>query len=407
MSEKKYVANNTKYYKDSNSSEIDHVIRAMKENVNAFEDLTKNNFGHTFDNETLNLKQNYQLKLSEAKVQNKYAIQKNSNTFIDSVLAFDNKLMFEILETEDGQDRVNESIKNYMNDFKKNYGFEPIGFQFHTDEGTFYNKKQFENLDDEDLKKRLVPTKNDKGEDGYLKQNFHAQAIFLNFDKKTGKSCLRNMNKKQDWADVQDLLHKHFEEYGFDRGEPKQTSDQDHKSKSDYVKDLKEQTKYFEQKEKDLLLKVKEKSTQLLDIYDEMDGIEEDSIRFNDIRTKVIDTVKSVVRQPKIFSFIKKSYEKLSKTKTFSKIEDLKNFVIDKFEITDEEIGLGQKKDVKIEQPKVEEPKKEVEEIKPIIEDLSNDDLKKEIEDIEEEVQAKAKKITKSQAKNARKNRIK
>ncbi|MGM6200458.1 hypothetical protein ABLA51_21825 [Vibrio parahaemolyticus] len=237
MSEKKYIANNTKYYNDSNISEIAHVIRAMLKNKNAFEDLTKNNFGYTFDNEDLNLVKNYQLKLAEAKKQNPSAIQKKSNTFIDSVLVFDHQLMFDLLNSENGKYQVEQSIKDYMLDFKDQYGFEPIGFQFHLDEGTFFTEKQFNELEDEELKKRLVKTRNEDGEEGYLKQNMHAQAIFLNFNKETGKTCLRNMRKK-DWSDCQDLLHKHFEKYGFDRGEPKQHQSKDHKNKDEYLKQL-------------------------------------------------------------------------------------------------------------------------------------------------------------------------
>ncbi|WP_213865589.1 hypothetical protein [Vibrio crassostreae] len=404
MSKKHYVANNTKYYKHSNRSEIDHVIRSMKKNENAFPDLTPDNFGFTFDNESLNLKQNYELKLSEAKNQNPSAIQKQSNTFIDSVLVFDHELMHEILKSENGQERIEQSIKNYMKDFKNEYGFEPVGFQFHVDEGTFYKQKDFDKIEDEGLKKRMVKTVNpETGEDGYLKQNFHAQAIFLNFDKETGKSCLRNM-RKQDWRDCQDLLHKHFQEYGFDRGEPKQTAEKDHKNKDEFIKGLKKKIETLEETERDLVLKVREKGIELLDIYDEMDGIAEDSIRFNDTRNKIIDTAKSVVERPKVFNFIKNSYEKLKKTKIFGKIDGLKNFVLDKFEITNEDLGLEQKEELKIEEQKIEEPKVEAVKFEPVEEDSSIEELRADIEKIDQKVEEKAK-VTKSQAKYARGNR--
>ncbi|MBE8574047.1 hypothetical protein [Vibrio sp. OPT18] len=405
MSKKHYVANNTKYYKHSNRSEIDHVIRAMKKNENAFSELTKNNFGFTFDNETLNLKQNYELKLSEAKNQNPSAIQKNSNTFIDSVLVFDHELMHEILKDENGQGRIKQSIKNYMQDFKNEYGFEPVGFQFHVDEGTFYNQKDFDKIEDEDFKKLLVKTKNDEtGEDGYLKQNFHAQAIFLNFNKETGKSCLRNM-RKQDWRDCQDLLHKHFKEYGFDRGEPKQTAEKDHKNKDDYVKNLKKQIEKLEESERDLILKVREKGVELLDIYDEMDGIAEDSIRFNEVRDKIVDSVKSLIEAPGVYNFFKRSSEQIKKANinVFKKLDDLKNFILNKFEITDEDLGINQKNDLKLEKPKkeIEEPK---EKINLLSEDSDIEELRKEANEINKKAEEKAK-ITKSQANYARRKR--
>ncbi|MCR9573824.1 hypothetical protein NB501_00005, partial [Vibrio alginolyticus] len=376
-----------------------------KKNENAFPDLTPNNFGFTFDNETLNLKQNYELKLAEAKSQNPSAIQKQSNTFIDSVLVFDHELMHEILKSENGQERIEQSIKNYMKDFKKEYGFEPIGFQFHMDEGTFYKDEDFDKIEDEELKKRMVKTKNpETGEDGYLKQNFHAQAIFLNFSKETGKSCLRDM-RKQDWRDCQDLLHKHFKEYGFDRGEPKQTASKDHKNKDEFIKELTKKVEVLEEKERKLLLNVRQKSVELFDTLDEMDGIAEDSIRFNKIREKIIDTAKAVVKSPKVFNFIKNSYEKLKKVKVFTKIDNLKNFVLDKFEITDQDLGLEQKEELKIEEPKqkIEKPKEKIELLP---EDSAIEDLRKEIEELEEKTEQKSK-ITKSQAKYARGNRKK
>lgn len=321
MSEKKYVANNTKYYNDSNISEIAHVIRAMLKNKNAFEDLTKNNFGYTFDNEDLNLVKNYQLKLAEAKKQNPSAIQKKSNTFIDSVLVFDHQLMFDLLNSEDGKNQVEQSIKDYMLDFKDQYGFEPIGFQFHLDEGTFFTEKQFNELEDEELKKRLVKTRNEDGEEGYLKQNMHAQAIFLNFNKEKGTTCLRKMRKK-DWSDCQDLLHKHFEKYGFDRGEHKQHQSKDHKNKDEYLKQLQLEIEKSEDLKSDLDELKSEYSNLLNEII--LEGTEREIIDKelenynnlqvsikknlkllfnNDIFKKIINQFKK--QQPKIFNYLK------------------------------------------------------------------------------------------------------
>lgn len=322
MSEKKYIANNTKYYNDSNISEIAHVIRAMLKNKNAFEDLTKNNFGYTFDNEDLNLVKNYQLKLAEAKKQNPSAIQKKSNTFIDSVLVFDHQLMFDLLSSESGKNQVEQSIKDYMLEFKDKYGFEPIGFQFHLDEGTFFTEKQFDELENKELKKRLVKTRNEDGEEGYLKQNMHAQAIFLNFNKETGKTCLRNMRKK-DWSDCQDLLHKHFKKYGFDRGEPKQHQSKDHKNKDEYLKQLQLEI----EKSEDLKSDLDELKSEYSNLLDEiiLEGTEREIIdkeldNYNNLQVLAKTSLKALFnntpfknivkyiekKQPKVFNYIKK-----------------------------------------------------------------------------------------------------
>lgn len=327
MSGKKYVANNTKYYNDSNMSEIAHVIRSMLKNKNAFEDLTKNNFGFTFDNEDLNLVQNYQLKLAEAKKQNPSAIQKKSNTFIDSVLVFDHQLMFDLLNSEDEKKQVEQSIKDYMLDFKDKYGFEPIGFQFHLDEGTFFTEKQFNELEDEELKKRLVKTKNEDGEEGYLKQNMHAQAIFLNFNKETGTTCLRKMRKK-DWSDCQDLLHKHFEKYGFDRGEPKQHQSKYHKNKDEYLKKLQVEIEKNEELKKDFD-KLKYEYSDILDEIiiegTERELIDKELENYNNLQVLAKTSLKALFsntpfknivkyiekKEQKVFKYIKKKGSEL------------------------------------------------------------------------------------------------
>lgn len=409
MSKKHYVANNTKYYKHSNRSEIDHVIRAMKKNENAFPELTPNNFGFTFDNESLNLKQNYELKLSEAKNQNPSAIQKQSNTFIDSVLAFDHELMHEILNTPNGEERVKESIKNYMAEFKEKYGFEPVGFQFHMDEGTFYKDEDFDKIEDEELKKRMVKTKNpETGEDGYLKQNFHAQAIFLNFNKETGKSCLRNM-RKQDWRDCQDLLHKHFKEYGFDRGEPKQTASKDHKNKDEFIKSLEKKIGKLEQKERKLLTNIVEKNQQLGEIIDQMDGIAEDSIRFNDVRNSVVSAAVEIYNRKGVFSSVKKLYSKIKEKapNLFNKLENARKTIMNKFEISIDELDMSQKQEIKQEienKPEPEKPKEKLEDktIKELEElvNKTNDSLDSKAKNQEEKI-----KKANNRRRHGRKNR--
>lgn len=406
MSKKHYVANNTKYYKHSNRSEIDHVIRAMRKNLNAFPELTKNNFGFTFDNESLNLKQNYELKLSEAKNQNPSAIQKQSNTFIDSVLVFDNELMHEILKSENGQERIEQSIKNYMTDFKKKYGFEPVGFQFHLDEGTFYTQKDFNKIEDEELKKRMVKTVNpETGEDGYLKQNFHAQAIFLNFNKETGKSCLRNM-RKQDWRDCQDLIYKHFKEYGFDRGEPKKTATKDHLNKDEFVKKLNKDIEELTKEKRDLLKSHKQTINELLDLQDEIGNVYDDANTLLDIKEACISVFKHIRSNKKLFDYLSNQYEKLKELKVFKRFN---RDVIEKLDLTPADLDFIEAQpeptalpepEPKAHEPTPEEPKQADSGDEEMIEDL-----KQEVSNGLNDVKEKKKQITKSQAKYSRRKR--
>jgi hypothetical protein len=232
---KNYCAVNTKYYKDSNVSEIDHVLRNMAINVNSIECLTKNNFGFSFGDD--DLKTHYKNKLEEAKKANKLALQNNSNTFIDSVLIFDS-VQFEKCLNEGQKDEIEQATKDFMNEYKKTYGFEPLGFEFHLDEGTAIDFDKYEKLDIEEQEKYVaIDNDSEAFTTEYIKKNIHAHAVFLNYDFEQNKSCLRNM-RKRDWENSQDLLHKHFRKFGFERGEKKQTSKKDHKNKTDFVREL-------------------------------------------------------------------------------------------------------------------------------------------------------------------------
>ncbi|OUR75859.1 hypothetical protein A9Q75_17335 [Colwellia psychrerythraea] len=233
--DKNYCAVNTKYFKDNNLGAIAHILRKMIDNKNTVECLSKNNFGYVFGDG--DIEGNYKAKLEKARKANKYVIQKDSNTFIDSVLVFDAQRFNECLR-EGKQDEIEQATKDFMNEFKENYGFEPVGFEFHMDEGTIIDTEKLAELD-EDEQKKYIPIDN-PDEDfttEHIKHNAHAHAIFLNYDFEQNKTCLRFMTRK-DWGDSQDLLHKHFQKFGFDRGEKKQTSKKDHKTKADYVREL-------------------------------------------------------------------------------------------------------------------------------------------------------------------------
>ncbi len=236
MSDKKYCAVNTKYYKNSNAGEIAHVLRKMLVNINSVKCLQENNFGYCFS-ENNDLGSYYEKRLIDAKEKNKYAIQSNSNTFIDSVLVFNSEQFLKCIE-DGNQEEIKKATKNFMLEFQKEYGFEPIGFEFHLDEGTTIDADKLEELSEDERKKyRPIDNPNEDFTTEYIKHNIHAHAIFLNYDFEKNKTCLRDMRKK-DWSNSQDLLHKHFKKFGFDRGEEKMTNKRDHKNKEDYVRDL-------------------------------------------------------------------------------------------------------------------------------------------------------------------------
>ena len=288
--EKTYCAVNTKYYKNSNRGEISHVLRSFAENVNAYEELSPNNFGFSFGN--CDIDQHYENLLSQAKQDNKFAIQKDSNTFIDSVLIFNSDRFFECMENGK-KNEIEEATKAYMLEFKALYGFEPVGFKFHLDEGTVVTADNFQHLDEKEQKK-YRPIENDDNPfvTEYIKHNIHAHAIFLNYDFEKKKTCLRNMNRS-DWGDSQDLLHKHFKTLGFERGEKKQTKKRDRKEKAEYVR---EQALKIE----DQNLKIKELSSQYGKALDEIVEAEERLLDFDNVKDNTIK-IKEIFDRNKVF----------------------------------------------------------------------------------------------------------
>ena len=207
-----YCAVNTKYYKDSESGEIAHVLRSFLNNKNAFDELTKNNFGMIFDDNATDLKKAYENTLNrwddDLKVNNKRKRQAKSNTYIDSVLVFDRDITNKLIK-EGRIDELKGSIADFMNEIKETYGFEPVGFEFHADEGH-------------------------TDENGVFKNNYHAHAIFANYNFKKQISPLRKMEKK-DWSKTQDILHEHLKKYGYERGQKKESKLKDHYEKIDLL----------------------------------------------------------------------------------------------------------------------------------------------------------------------------
>ncbi|MCC4276134.1 plasmid recombination protein [Marinomonas communis] len=293
MSGKNYCANNTQYYKDSNDGDISHILRKMQENINSVEPLQKNNFGFCFSSENEDLNEYYERRLAEAKKDNPLAIQKNSNTFIDSVLIFSSEHFLKCIENGDKQ-AILEATKDYMTGFKKEFGFEPIGFEFHLDEGDLIDADRYFDLTPEQQKKyRAVEPEKGDLETEYIKHNIHAHAVFLNYDFDKKKSCLRDM-RKDDWSKSQDLLASHFNKFGFERGEKKLTNKKDHKTKEDYVRELslkttellKEQSKYLDEKNEmlDTIIKHQERLSRFENLSIYVDKIKD----FFDARPKLI-----------------------------------------------------------------------------------------------------------------------
>ena len=151
-------------------------------------------------------------------------IQKNANHYLEGVLAFPEHLVNE-MGIEEFRKKAPELIEKYMEEIKDAYGFEPVGFSLHFDEGHKPNKKT------------------GKTEEGL---NIHAHLSFVNYDFKLNKARFRDIQQKyvskrkvpnMAFVAMQDLAGQVFEPLGFKRGISKQITGLEHKEKEDFVEE--------------------------------------------------------------------------------------------------------------------------------------------------------------------------
>mgnify|MGYP005989873345 FL=1 len=231
---KKFVSNNFKYFKNSKAnSAFGHIHRLFEENKNAFPEYTKNNFG---TGDLLNKYKDIYERVNERKKELKTKrLNEKSNTFIDGAFVFSVE-KWEELEKEFSQKElqkmITERMNKYMVGFKNKFGFEPIGFEMHLDEG---HEKQIE------AKKNNA--------DITLTRNIHAHVSFFNYDFKNDAAPLRNM-KKKDWSRCQDLAYECFKDLGFERGISKEITNNQHLEKDAFI----------EEKQKKLIEELKQKN---------------------------------------------------------------------------------------------------------------------------------------------------
>ncbi len=386
-----FVSNSMKFYKKTQSGgEMGHVQRQMKENKNVLDpELSKNNFGEILGDingeEPKDLNTYFKKRLNDANDQRtslKMGVHKKShNAFCDMAVIFDREIFGDLIKNG-RQDELKASMGDFMSDMKKEYGFEPIGFEFHLDEG--YKDK----------------------ETGEIKHNYHAHAIFLNHDFKTGKAPLRDFKKKQ-CSESQDLTHKHFKKYGFERGISKSLTNKNGLDKEDYLSELQAQKEELENTVKRVLIdsKIDLKNTndelkKMTDLYSDASDFNTLKDNFKEIENKLKDnkTFKKIVgyvekKAPKTFNFLKKKYEEIKdifetddnwdegpeqEIKQENKIEQTSSFEIDKGNV-----NKNESKNFKIEKEEnksIVELKKELEEEKKKTEKIKLEQAKKEKE---------------------------
>lgn len=384
-----FISSKIKYYKKSNASgELGHVNRLMEVNKNAIPELTKNNFGFLYtDNPNAKTledvhKEKYNACNEQKREDKLRRLGKDANTFIDNVVIFDRDI-FDDLIKNNKQEELKETMKGYCQGVKDRFGFEPVGFEFHLDEGT----------------------KND--ETGEIKHNYHAHVVFFNHDFENRKTVLKNLRKK-DFSEMQDLTHEHFKKYGFERGISKSITNKKGVSKEDYIKGLEKQVEHLKNESIEFLQEYNED----LDYIQELQGKAEKYDNAKEFVVDFLNTWKNDSKIKKIFNAVSKNLPS-----TINSLKEYFNDFLDNFGIEKQVTPKPNSPELaaKVEQSNTfdvvepaavfvlkEEPKKE-ETTKPKTKVFDSDEeRKKQEEKLKEETEKKKEEIKK--IKNRRKN---
>jgi hypothetical protein len=205
-----YVACNAKYYKKSQWKGLaGHVHRQFEHDENVVTHLSHENFGRQFaDVPTL------ERRMMEAKIEaglRARGFQADANVVLDNVLILSEQRVEELKAANpDGyKQEILDAAVRLSERIRDEYGLEPMGMQFHWDEGH-------------------------TGKDGVFKNNYHAHMQFFNFDFKKLNQPLRRM-KRGDFSKIQDLAGECYGHLGFERGESKKSTGKKHLDKKDFV----------------------------------------------------------------------------------------------------------------------------------------------------------------------------
>lgn len=284
-----FVSARTEYYSLSQASgELKHVERGFSVNKNVLS--SSGDFvWHSCDIHARLL----ELVHDAEKLKGK-KFQKNSNIYLDTVVVLSREQV-ELLQKELGSSfssALCSCVSNFEQRFQSAYGFTPVGYSFHGDEG------------------HVNPV------DGSVIRNYHFHVISLNFDFKIKAQPLRKM-QRSDWSQVQDLVGDSFSCLGFIRGESKEKTKKKHLDKNSFVANiLLEKEKQLA--EQDLLLKeqkitlenvLKEKNFAISDLKEIEVKIEQYKEYLNIITSKV-GYVESLNEEIKSLHTINQSLER-------------------------------------------------------------------------------------------------
>jgi hypothetical protein len=227
---KKYVAVRTQYYKhDAAIAELDHVHykrNGFTSSVNVFSAYTKNNCGMYYQN-AINPISAFKLMLEKYKLVTGKKARSDFNALFEHIVILSDQ-HYSLLEKQNGVDKAKkliiQSLKIYIMQIKKEFGFEPFAIDLHLDEGHF---------------DKLT---------GAFKRNVHAHIQFFNYDFTNKLAPLRHLMKKgkskqgktnelnPNFEKMQSVAAISFSKLGFVRGQSSAITGNQHAKKELFVK---------------------------------------------------------------------------------------------------------------------------------------------------------------------------
>lgn len=230
MKLKNFVAVRTAYSKRPEAlAELDHanaLRNGFTNSANVISPLSQMNFGQ-YRHGASSCTEAFFLveKMHEAHI--KKRIRNDFNALFEHVLIFSEEL-YSALEQRNGTEKMKNALTTLLNRYadqvQSEYGFEPLGFDFHLDEG------------------HLEP------ESGEVRRNIHAHVQFYNYDFKKRVAPLRHLMKKglnedgqanqlnPNFSRFQDIAADIFQKLGFQRGISKIVTGRKHAQKEAYVR---------------------------------------------------------------------------------------------------------------------------------------------------------------------------
>lgn len=211
-------------------AELEHVMRTGNTNsVNIFDEYTHYNSTVTMKNSLTPLDAYHKLKEKYKLVTGKKC-RSDMNTLFEHVIVLSDEYACHLekkLGVKRAHKEIEKCIREYCSDFSKEFGFTPIGFSTHLDEGHM--------------------TVDENGQEQF-KRNFHCHALFFNYDFKNKKSNLKHLSKKgkdpktgktyelnPHFERMQTLLSEKFRRLGFERGISKQITKAEHLRKDKFI----------------------------------------------------------------------------------------------------------------------------------------------------------------------------